>query len=378
MGSVPNTVFEHLLESVASGESAPLMTQLNELLSAGHSPQSLARQMVRYLRNTLMSKLGGEQTELLQISGDERARAARTAMLFSEEEITRNLQIMLRTFDDLNYRQEQRFHLELGLMKLVHAQRLLPLEELLTGAASGAPARNSGSPALRTPSAPPSGSHAKPSPSSSSATRSPFGSGPLMKSGSRNREPFGQRFNRLAAQPAQSESTQPESIGSVIPFPTAPTPPRPEVVEQSKQSTASETSSAELGPSPPGTSQPGNLTAENRAASNRLCPCPARTRLGFTTHPQPAALQSTSRTSALEVPGIGKKMLVLTAECSCRKNHQAGVAATRRPDSLHGDPRGRCCCYLIHSYPRRRQHSAGRPGPSHGAAGQRDLQRRGP
>ena len=80
MGSVPNTVFEHLLEAVAAGESAPLMTQLNDLLNAGHSPQSLARQMVRYLRNTLMAKLGGEQTELLQISADERARAARTCV----------------------------------------------------------------------------------------------------------------------------------------------------------------------------------------------------------------------------------------------------------------------------------------------------------
>src|SRR6185437_7389982 len=73
-------------------------------------------------------------------------RAARTAMLFGEEEITRNLQIMLRTFDDLSYKQEQRFHLELGLLKLVHAQRLLPLEELLSSepaksAASATPSR---------------------------------------------------------------------------------------------------------------------------------------------------------------------------------------------------------------------------------------------
>jgi len=137
MGSVPNAIFERLLEAVAAGQSAELMEQLNVLVNAGHSPSSLARQMVRYLRNTLMAKIGGEQTELLQISGDERARAARTAMLFSEEEITRNLQIVLRTFDDLNYRQEQRFHLELGLLKLIHAQRLLPIEELLSGVASG-------------------------------------------------------------------------------------------------------------------------------------------------------------------------------------------------------------------------------------------------
>ncbi len=133
MGSVPNAVFERLLEAVAAGQSAELMEQLNLLLNAGHSPSSLARQMVRYLRNTLMAKLGGAETELLQISGDERARAARTALLFTEEELTRNLQIVLRTFDDLNYRQEQRFHLELGLLKLIHAQRLLPIEELLSG-----------------------------------------------------------------------------------------------------------------------------------------------------------------------------------------------------------------------------------------------------
>ena len=138
MGAVPNAVFERLLEPVAAGQSAELMEQLNLLVNAGHSPSSLARQMVRYLRNALMAKLDGEKTELLQISVDERARAARTALLFTEEELTRNLQIVLRAFDDLNYRQEQRFHLELGLLKLIHAQRLLPIEELLSGVAMGA------------------------------------------------------------------------------------------------------------------------------------------------------------------------------------------------------------------------------------------------
>jgi DNA polymerase III subunit gamma/tau len=141
-GSVPNAVFERLLEAVAAGQSAELMEQLNTLLNAGHSPAALARQMVRYLRNALMAKLGGEKTDLLQISADERARAARTAQLFGEEELTRNLQIVLSMFDDLNETQEHRFHLELGLLKLVHAQRLLPLEELLSGISGGSPVRS--------------------------------------------------------------------------------------------------------------------------------------------------------------------------------------------------------------------------------------------
>ncbi len=171
MGSVPNAVFERLLEAVAARQSATLMEELNVLLNAGHSPSSLARQMVRYLRNTLMAKLGGEQTELLQISSDERARAARTAMLFTEEDLTRNLQIVLRTFDDLNYRQEQRFHLELGLLKLIHAQRLLPLEELLSGVASGAGLR--GAAATSSPAPRPASSAPRAFPSAVAAPATP-------------------------------------------------------------------------------------------------------------------------------------------------------------------------------------------------------------
>jgi DNA polymerase-3 subunit gamma/tau len=40
--------------------------------------------------------------------------------------------VMLKTFDELGYRQEQRFHFELGLLKLVHLRRLLPIEAVLS------------------------------------------------------------------------------------------------------------------------------------------------------------------------------------------------------------------------------------------------------
>ncbi len=177
MGTVPNTVFERLLESVSENNSAAVLTELDTLLNAGNSPAQLARQMVRYLRNALMAKLGGEKSELLQISDDERARVARTAMLFAEEDLTRFLQILLRTFDELNYRQEPRFHLELGLLKLVHTQRLIPLEQLMSQLpGGGTTARSSAPPAPRAatppaaPARPPVRSSAPPAPPSRSAS----------------------------------------------------------------------------------------------------------------------------------------------------------------------------------------------------------------
>ena len=90
-------------------------------------------------------KLSGSDSQVLQISSDERARVARVAERFSEEDLARFMQIMLRTHSDLGYKQEQRFHLELGLLKLVHAQRLLPLEELLSGEAGKSSAAGSSS-----------------------------------------------------------------------------------------------------------------------------------------------------------------------------------------------------------------------------------------
>jgi DNA polymerase III subunit gamma/tau len=175
MGTVPDAVFERILEAIGEGQSAAVMEELNRLLNAGNSPSQMARQLVRYLRNCLMAKLGGESTELLQISGDERARAVRTAALFGEEDLTRFLQVMLRTFDELNYRQEPRLHLELGLMKLVHLQRLLPLEQILSGL-PGAPApptriaATKPAPAIPTQARPAPAESAKPQP----ITPSPF------------------------------------------------------------------------------------------------------------------------------------------------------------------------------------------------------------
>ncbi len=142
MGTVPNAVFEKILEAVDGNRSAEVISVANQLLDAGNSPTQLARQLVRYLRNCVVAKvaglgpngegLDGAAAELLQISADEQRRAARTAALFTEEELTRFLNVMLRTFDDLGYRQEQRFHFELGLLKLVHLRRLLPVEEVLS------------------------------------------------------------------------------------------------------------------------------------------------------------------------------------------------------------------------------------------------------
>ncbi len=211
MGTLPNATLERLFEIIARGESAPLMHELDRLLTSGNSPVAIARQMVRYLRNTLMASLGGENTTLLQIATEERARAARTAQLFSEEELTRNLQLLLRTFDDLNFRQEQRFHLELGLLRLVHAQRLIPMEQILSGLAA-LPAKGAALAARSNSAAHGASPHASSShvPSSHAPSPSPF-----VSSGSAASAPVASAAARVspmtASTAAYAESTRIEA-----------------------------------------------------------------------------------------------------------------------------------------------------------------------
>ena len=135
IGSAPAAALETVMQAVAESSSEKILVLVDELIGEGHSPTHFARQLVRFLRNVTVAKIAGKDSPLLQISSDERARVARIADRFSEEDLTRHLQIMLRTHGELGYRHEQRFHLELGLLKMAHAQRLLPIEQLLSDAA---------------------------------------------------------------------------------------------------------------------------------------------------------------------------------------------------------------------------------------------------
>ncbi len=155
VGTVSTQVLEDIMDAVARNSSEDVLRSIDRLLVEGQSPQHFARQMLRFLRNALVAKVAGDDSAVLQISADERMRVARVAERFSEEDLSRFMQIMLRTHSELGYKQEQRFHLELGLLKLVHAQRLLPLEQLLSGEAGKTSAASlsggSGSGKERTP-----------------------------------------------------------------------------------------------------------------------------------------------------------------------------------------------------------------------------------
>jgi len=81
--------------------------------------------------------VSGTDSDLIAATPDQRPAIAKTAALFSEEDLTRFFQILLQTDDDLRRKPDPRVHLEMGLLRLINAARLAPLEELLADLRGG-------------------------------------------------------------------------------------------------------------------------------------------------------------------------------------------------------------------------------------------------
>ncbi|MGJ5817529.1 DNA polymerase III subunit gamma/tau [Paludibaculum fermentans] len=140
---------ERVTEALLSQQTAAMLEIVAELESAGKNLQQFCRELARYFRNLLVSKITGKETRLIPAAAPEQARMRDTSAQFSEEDLTRWLQLTLELYGQLQYSMQPRLHVELGLMRLVHAGRIKPIEEALKELAAGG-----GAPAARPPAAP--------------------------------------------------------------------------------------------------------------------------------------------------------------------------------------------------------------------------------
>jgi DNA polymerase-3 subunit gamma/tau len=120
----------------ALSESSPgaMLAIVEDLENNGSNLQHFSREVARYFRNLLVAKVG--DVKLIPASAQERERLRDIALGFSEEDLTRYLQLALDLFVDLQESLQPRFHLELGLIRMVQAGRLVPIEQALASLGS--------------------------------------------------------------------------------------------------------------------------------------------------------------------------------------------------------------------------------------------------
>ncbi len=182
LGMFALDALETVTEALTASDSRKMLDVVGGLESRGANLQHFCRELARYFRNLLVARIAGAGTRLIAASEQEQERFVATAAGFSEEDLTRYLQLTLNLFKDLQYSLQPRLHMELGLLRLVHAAKLISIEEAL--AATG-PASHHPAPAAQKPHAP------QPAPPRSGP--SPF----AMDSAKKAAEPSGSIKQRL-------------------------------------------------------------------------------------------------------------------------------------------------------------------------------------
>lgn len=133
LGIVPASFSQKMLEAIHASDGAKVLEGVSQLASGGYELGHFCGEFTRFVRNLMVAKTCGGASPLLQVSNDERKALSELAQLFSEEDLTRFFQVLLRAEGEMRYALAPRFHLEMALLKLAHARRLASLESLLAG-----------------------------------------------------------------------------------------------------------------------------------------------------------------------------------------------------------------------------------------------------
>jgi DNA polymerase-3 subunit gamma/tau len=147
LGVVPEEILDELIGAIEARSAERVLTLVHRLLAEGQNLQHFCREAIGHFRNLLVARVCGADSDLIAAPADQRPRLKQASESFSEEDLTRFFQILLHTDEDLRRKPDARLHLEMGLLRMVNAARLAPLEELLAELdGGGSPRASTGSP----------------------------------------------------------------------------------------------------------------------------------------------------------------------------------------------------------------------------------------
>src|SRR3984957_541626 len=131
LGAFSLDAMAQITTALSAQDGGAVLALVDDLERNGGSPQHFSRELSRYLRNLLVTRIAGSDSRLVTASAAEKTELARIAAGFTEEDLTRYLQLALDLFRDLQFSLQPRFHLEIGLLKMVQAGKLISIEDAI-------------------------------------------------------------------------------------------------------------------------------------------------------------------------------------------------------------------------------------------------------
>src|SRR5205085_335590 len=129
LGFIPGEILDRTLDALADRNSKALLENVGIVVDQGLSLQQFVRELIGRIRDLLILKLGLE--EKILGSAEEKRELAGRAGNFSEQDLIRFFDMLLRLENELRWTSQGRFHLEVGLIKLAKVGHVRDIEEVL-------------------------------------------------------------------------------------------------------------------------------------------------------------------------------------------------------------------------------------------------------
>jgi len=129
LGFIPAEILDRTTIALADQDSRELLECIHIVVDQGLSVQQYVRECIGRMRDLLMMKLGLDD-KVLAGEDDKKALSTNSAR-FSEQDLVRNFDMLLRLESELKYTSQPRLHLEAGMVKLARAGHVRDIEEVI-------------------------------------------------------------------------------------------------------------------------------------------------------------------------------------------------------------------------------------------------------
>jgi DNA polymerase-3 subunit gamma/tau len=137
LGLVGRDLLLDTVQAVADEDAAAAFALAGRAVEMGYDLRLVCRELSRMTRDLLVLSVDPSRVNDPEIAGEgERDRLTALCARFSREDLLRSFDLLARAELDIRGAAQPRYHLEMALLRWIHLRKLVPIEDLIAGAAS--------------------------------------------------------------------------------------------------------------------------------------------------------------------------------------------------------------------------------------------------
>jgi DNA polymerase III subunit gamma/tau len=135
LGLVGRDLLLDTMDAVAAEDAPASFAIAARAVEMGYDLRAVCRELSRLVRDVLVLSVDSSRIEDPEIAGEsERDRLKALVGRFSREDLLRAFDLLTRAEQDIKSSAQPRYQLEMALLRWIHLQKLMPIEDLIAGA----------------------------------------------------------------------------------------------------------------------------------------------------------------------------------------------------------------------------------------------------